>query len=56
MARARSEDSDFPVRLAAKDLALAGGGPVLTAVRDVLLAHPDVAEQDLSRVVDAIRR
>ncbi|MFI6848236.1 NAD(P)-dependent oxidoreductase [Kitasatospora sp. NBC_00085] len=56
VARARSEDSDFPVRLAAKDLALAGGGPVLTAVRDVLLAHPDVAEQDLSRVVDAIRR
>ncbi|MFB7619724.1 NAD(P)-dependent oxidoreductase [Kitasatospora sp. NPDC056181] len=56
VARARSTDSDFPVRLAAKDLALAGGGPVLGAVRDALLAHPDVAEQDLARVVDAMRR
>lgn len=56
LARARSLDSDFPVRLAAKDLALAGGGPVLGAVRDLLLAHPDLAEQDLSRLVDAVRR
>ncbi|MGW4894361.1 NAD(P)-dependent oxidoreductase [Kitasatospora sp. NPDC004240] len=56
LARARSRDSDFPVRLAAKDLALAGGGPVLGAVRDLLLAYPDLAEQDLSRVVDAVRR
>ncbi|WP_406209017.1 NAD(P)-dependent oxidoreductase [Kitasatospora sp. NBC_01560] len=54
--RARSQDADFPVRLAAKDLGLAGGGRVLTAVRDLLLAHPDLAEQDLARLVDAIRR
>ncbi|MEU6238083.1 hypothetical protein [Kitasatospora sp. NPDC047058] len=56
VARARALDSEFPVRLAAKDLALAGGGPVLTAVRELLLAHPDLAEQDLARVVDAVRR
>ncbi|MFD0345656.1 NAD(P)-dependent oxidoreductase [Kitasatospora aburaviensis] len=56
VARARSRDSDFPIRLAAKDLGLAGGGPVLTAVRELLLADPDLAEQDLSRIVDAIRR
>ncbi|MQS16753.1 NAD(P)-dependent oxidoreductase [Streptomyces kaniharaensis] len=55
VARARSEESDFPVRLAAKDLALGGGGPVLTAAREVLLAHPGIAEEDLSRVVAAIR-
>ncbi|MFE7528063.1 NAD(P)-dependent oxidoreductase [Kitasatospora sp. NPDC057542] len=55
-ARAFSTESDFPVRLAAKDLALAGGGPVLTAAREVLLAHPSIAEQDLSAVVGALRR
>ncbi|MFJ3791583.1 NAD(P)-dependent oxidoreductase [Kitasatospora sp. NPDC090091] len=55
VARARSRDSDFPIRLAAKDVGLGAGGPVLTAVRDQLLAHPDLAEQDLSRIVDAIR-
>ncbi|MER6360591.1 NAD(P)-dependent oxidoreductase [Kitasatospora sp. NPDC001527] len=53
--RARATDADFPVRLAAKDLALAGGGPVLTAVRERLLAHPELAEQDLARWVDAVR-
>ncbi|MED7953688.1 MULTISPECIES: NAD(P)-dependent oxidoreductase [unclassified Streptomyces] len=53
--RARSDDADFPVRLAAKDLALAGGGPVLTAVRERLLDHPELAEQDLARWVDAVR-
>ncbi|MFF1907489.1 NAD(P)-dependent oxidoreductase [Kitasatospora sp. NPDC058218] len=56
VARARSTDADFPVRLAAKDLGLAAGGPVLTAVRDLLLAHPELAEEDLARVVDALRR
>ncbi|MER7754407.1 NAD(P)-dependent oxidoreductase [Kitasatospora sp. NPDC097643] len=54
VARARSAESDFPVRLAAKDLALADGGPVLRAAREVLLAHPSVAEQDLSHVVAAV--
>ncbi|MFD5462899.1 NAD(P)-dependent oxidoreductase [Kitasatospora sp. NPDC127059] len=51
VARARSTESDFPVRLAAKDLALAGGGPVLAAARQVLLADPSIAERDLSAVV-----
>ncbi|MFD7904081.1 NAD(P)-dependent oxidoreductase [Kitasatospora sp. NPDC057904] len=56
VARARSRESDFPVRLAAKDLALAGGGRVLTAAHEVLLSHPDIADEDLSRAVEAIRR
>ncbi|MER7765770.1 NAD(P)-dependent oxidoreductase [Kitasatospora sp. NPDC096140] len=56
VARAHSTDSDFPVRLAAKDLALAGGGPVLAAAREVLLADPSIAEEDLSAVVGALRR
>ncbi|MET8544330.1 NAD(P)-dependent oxidoreductase [Kitasatospora sp. NPDC004799] len=56
VARAYGTDADFPVRLAAKDLALADGGPVLTAAREVLLAHPGIAEQDLSAVVGALRR
>ncbi|MFF2747358.1 NAD(P)-dependent oxidoreductase [Kitasatospora sp. NPDC058048] len=55
-ARAFGTGSDFPVRLAAKDLALAGGGPVLAAAREVLLAHPEIAEQDLSAVPGALRR
>ncbi|MCX4759335.1 NAD(P)-dependent oxidoreductase [Kitasatospora purpeofusca] len=55
VARARAVDADFPVRLAAKDLALAGGGPVLGAVRERLLAQPELAEQDLARWVDAVR-
>ncbi|MFE6050543.1 NAD(P)-dependent oxidoreductase [Kitasatospora sp. NPDC056446] len=56
VARAHSTDSDFPVRLAAKDLALAGGGRVLSAAREDLLADPSIAEQDLSAVVGALRR
>ncbi|MEV7027573.1 hypothetical protein [Kitasatospora sp. NPDC093558] len=56
VARARSRESDFPVGLAAKDLALAGGGRVLTAAHEVLLSHPDIADEDLSRAVEAIRR
>ncbi|WP_369184973.1 NAD(P)-dependent oxidoreductase [Streptomyces sp. Y1] len=56
LARARSTESDFPVRLAAKDLALAGGGPVLTAAREVLLADPSIADLDLASVVTALRR
>ncbi|MFJ6622086.1 NAD(P)-dependent oxidoreductase [Kitasatospora sp. NPDC091335] len=56
VARAFSAESDFPVRLAAKDLALAGDGPVLSAAREVLLAHPSIAEQDLSAVLGALRR
>ncbi|MFJ4188793.1 NAD(P)-dependent oxidoreductase [Kitasatospora sp. NPDC089509] len=55
VARARSTESDFPVRLAAKDLALAGDGPVLAAARRALLADPSVAERDLSAVVGAAR-
>ncbi|MFD4657874.1 NAD(P)-dependent oxidoreductase [Kitasatospora sp. NPDC058444] len=55
VARAFSTESDFPVRLAAKDLALAGGGPVLRAAREVLLADPSIAERDLSAVVPAPR-
>ncbi|MFJ9776769.1 NAD(P)-dependent oxidoreductase [Kitasatospora sp. NPDC101157] len=56
LARARSTESDFPVRLAAKDLALAGGGhPVLSAARQVLLADPSIADLDLSAVVGALR-
>ncbi|WP_030062050.1 NAD(P)-dependent oxidoreductase [Streptomyces novaecaesareae] len=56
VARAYSTESDFPVRLAAKDLALAGGGPVLSAAREVLLADPSIAEEDLSAVVGSLRR
>ncbi|KJS56511.1 6-phosphogluconate dehydrogenase [Streptomyces rubellomurinus subsp. indigoferus] len=56
LARARSTESDFPVRLAAKDLALAGGGPVLTAAREVLLADPSIADLDLASVVTALPR
>ncbi|MFE5587461.1 NAD(P)-dependent oxidoreductase, partial [Kitasatospora sp. NPDC056531] len=56
VARARSTQSDFPVRLAAKDLALAGGGPVLAAARQVLLADPSITERDLSAVVTALQR
>ncbi|MFF2146821.1 NAD(P)-dependent oxidoreductase [Kitasatospora sp. NPDC058190] len=56
VARAHSTQSDFPVRLAAKDLALAGGGPVLAAARQVLLADPSIAERDLSAVVTALQR
>ncbi|MFD8708454.1 NAD(P)-dependent oxidoreductase [Kitasatospora sp. NPDC059648] len=55
LARARSTESDFPVRLAAKDLALAGASPVLSAARQVLLADPSIAELDLSAVVGALR-
>ncbi|KAA2248427.1 NAD(P)-dependent oxidoreductase [Solihabitans fulvus] len=53
--RATTRDADFPVRLATKDLTLAAGGPVLTAVRDLLADHPELADHDLARVVDAIR-
>ncbi|MFJ9695656.1 NAD(P)-dependent oxidoreductase [Kitasatospora sp. NPDC101183] len=56
LARARTANSDFPVRLAAKDLGLAGGGPVLRAAREVLLADPALAERDLASVVTALRR
>lgn len=56
VARARSTESDFPVRLAAKDLGLAGGGPVLRAARQVLLADPAIADLDLASVVTALRR
>jgi 3-hydroxyisobutyrate dehydrogenase-like beta-hydroxyacid dehydrogenase len=53
--RLQSEDSDFPVRLAAKDLALAGGGPVLRSVRELLEAHPEIADDDLRHIAAAIR-
>ncbi|MGW2377262.1 MULTISPECIES: NAD(P)-dependent oxidoreductase [Kitasatospora] len=55
VARARTTTSDFPVRLAAKDLALAGERPLLSAARQVLLADPSIAERDLSAVVGAPR-
>ncbi|QKW20082.1 NAD(P)-dependent oxidoreductase [Kitasatospora sp. NA04385] len=47
MARIDSTDADFPIRLAAKDLALAGGGPVFAAALATLLADPARAELDL---------
>ncbi|MFI6154375.1 NAD(P)-dependent oxidoreductase [Kitasatospora sp. NPDC051170] len=55
VARARNKESDFPVRLAAKDLGLAGGGPVLRAARQVLLADPAIADLDLASVVTGLR-
>ncbi|GLW52970.1 3-hydroxyisobutyrate dehydrogenase [Kitasatospora phosalacinea] len=51
MARIDSTDADFPVRLAAKDLALADGGPVFTAALAALAplcADPARAELDLA--------
>ncbi|WP_285736989.1 NAD(P)-dependent oxidoreductase [Kitasatospora phosalacinea] len=48
MARIASTDADFPIRLAAKDLALADGGPVFTAALTTLLADPARAELDLA--------
>ncbi|WP_123818148.1 NAD(P)-dependent oxidoreductase [Kitasatospora cineracea] len=48
MARVDSTDADFPIRLAAKDLALAGGGPVFAAALAALLADPARAELDLA--------
>ena len=53
--RARADNADFPVRLAAKDMTLAGGGPVLRAVRDLLQSHPEIAEDDLASLVTAVR-
>ncbi|MFI5531038.1 NAD(P)-dependent oxidoreductase [Kitasatospora sp. NPDC051853] len=55
LARATSTEADFPVRLAAKDVALAGGGPVLAAVVAGLGSRPELADQDLARYVDALR-
>ncbi|GAA2995176.1 NAD(P)-dependent oxidoreductase [Kitasatospora albolonga] len=56
LARATSTEADFPVRLAAKDVALAAGtGPVLAAVAEGLNSRPGLAEQDLARYVDALR-
>ncbi|MFJ8438053.1 NAD(P)-dependent oxidoreductase [Kitasatospora griseola] len=55
MARATATEADFPIRLAAKDLALASGGPVFEAARTALLADPALAEQDLSAIVPSRR-
>ncbi|WP_099907884.1 NAD(P)-dependent oxidoreductase [Streptomyces sp. TLI_171] len=55
VARATATDADFPVRLAAKDLALAEGGPVFRAALAELLSDPGIAEQDLAAVVDSRR-
>ena len=53
--RARADDADFPVRLAAKDLTLAGGGPVIQAVLGLLQSHPGIADDDLASLVTAVR-
>ncbi|MGW4647309.1 NAD(P)-dependent oxidoreductase [Kitasatospora sp. NPDC004289] len=55
LARATTTEADFPVRLAAKDVALAAGGPVLTAVAEGLGSRPELADRDLARYVDALR-
>ncbi|MFG2695045.1 NAD(P)-dependent oxidoreductase [Kitasatospora sp. NPDC048407] len=55
MARAGSTEADFPIRLAAKDLTLANGGPVLQAARTTLLADPALAEHDLSAIATTHR-
>lgn len=55
LGRATTTEADFPVRLAAKDVALAGGGPVLEAVAKGLNSRPELADQDLARYVDALR-
>ncbi|MFJ8042196.1 NAD(P)-dependent oxidoreductase [Kitasatospora sp. NPDC096147] len=55
LARATSIEADFPVRLAAKDVALADGGRVLAAVAEGLNSRPELADRDLARYVDALR-
>ncbi len=55
MGRITATEADFPIRLAAKDLALADGGPVFAAVRATLLADPALAEKDLSEITTAQR-
>ncbi|WP_033213882.1 NAD(P)-dependent oxidoreductase [Kitasatospora phosalacinea] len=52
MARVDSTTADFPIRLAAKDLALAGGGPVFAAALAALRADPARAELDLAAVAN----
>ncbi|NUU21734.1 MAG: NAD(P)-dependent oxidoreductase [Streptomycetaceae bacterium] len=56
--RATDTTSDFAVRLAAKDVRLATEAtqlPIATAVFETLTAHPDIADQDLARLTDAVR-
>ncbi len=51
VARAYADTSDFPVALAAKDVALATGHaplPILESVHAVLTARPELADRDLS--------
>ncbi|MFD8481330.1 NAD(P)-dependent oxidoreductase [Kitasatospora sp. NPDC059673] len=55
MARAGSTEADFPIRLAAKDLTLASGGPLFEAARTALLADPALAEHDLSAIATTHR-
>lgn len=53
-ARAFAQDALYPVRLAAKDIALAtttADLPVLTRVHALLTAHPGLADRDLSAVL-----
>jgi 3-hydroxyisobutyrate dehydrogenase len=60
LARARSADAHFAVRLAAKDLRLALEQtelPLMRAAWEELNANPDIAERDVSAIVaDQIRR
>ncbi|TQF02917.1 NAD(P)-dependent oxidoreductase [Kitasatospora acidiphila] len=57
-ARAFADDAHFPIRLAAKDVALAAAAtplPVAAAVHRVLTADPSVGELDLAELVTRVR-
>lgn len=57
-ARAFAEGSEFPIRLAAKDVALAidtGDLPVARAVHARLMTSPQAQDDDLAQVVELIR-
>ncbi|HET6293406.1 MAG TPA: NAD(P)-dependent oxidoreductase [Kribbella sp.] len=52
--RAFAEGAYFPIRLAAKDVALAATAaslPIATTVHQRLTAHPEAADEDLSQIV-----
>jgi 3-hydroxyisobutyrate dehydrogenase len=57
--RAFAEGAYFPVRLAAKDVALATAAadlPIAHAVHDRLTAYPEVADEDLGQIVKYFRQ
>jgi len=52
--RAFAEGAYFPIRLAAKDVALAAAAaslPIATTVHQRLTVHPEAADEDLSQIV-----